>query len=215
MGWRNLFTPNDSISPFPLFPQFTFPPPVQANIHRTNLLKDLKNHCKLTDKYDKSILVSSGSSAYTTAQNPAHSHSFLMYEDHMDGHMGHSNASLLASADEMAGNYTPRNDNNGFPILYKSPPRSVSRDSDDDHSSGTGDVELDYPMPEKPEIWQQAEHPDSINKLLNMTGDVCLETFRGAAKMLSHANPDTFLMPLEVSSIPSSYVLSCHSLDIV
>lgn len=133
----------------------------------------------------------------------------------MDGDMGHSNASLFASADEMAGAYTPRQDNNGFPALYNSPARSASRDSDDDHTSGTGDVELDYPMPGKPEIWKQAEHPDSINKLLNMTGDVCLETFRGAAKMLSHANPDTFLMPLEVSSIPSFFALSCHSLGIV
>jgi hypothetical protein len=59
-------------------------------------------------------------------------------------------------------------------------------------------MELNYPMPDEPEIWRQAEHPDSINKLLNFTGDVCQETFRGAAQMLSHANPETFEMPLEV-----------------
>jgi hypothetical protein len=60
-------------------------------------------------------------------------------------------------------------------------------------------MELNYPMPDEIEIWRQAEHPDSINKLLNITGDTCQETFRGAAQMLSHANPDTFEMPLEVS----------------
>ena len=62
-------------------------------------------------------------------------------------------------------------------------------------------MELNYPMPDEIEIWRQAEHPDSINKLLNITGDMCQETFRGAAQMLSHANPETFEMPLEVSSL--------------
>jgi hypothetical protein len=59
-------------------------------------------------------------------------------------------------------------------------------------------MELNYPLPDEIEIWRQAEHPDSINKLLNITGDMCQETFRGAAQMLSHANPETFEMPLEV-----------------
>jgi len=56
-------------------------------------------------------------------------------------------------------------------------------------------------MPDQIEIWKQTEHPDSINKLLNITGDMCQENFRGAAKMLSHANPETFEMPLKVRRV--------------
>ena len=62
-------------------------------------------------------------------------------------------------------------------------------------------MEVDYPMPDEPEIWKQAEHPDTINKLLNMTGDVCMEVFPAGGKTLSQLNPETFLMPLEVSRI--------------
>lgn len=159
----------------------------------------------------------------------------------MTGYFGHSNDSLFASADEMAGNYTPHNNNHesaptrdtpthhgfvptrGTPAHHGfvptrdtptqpafTPPRNVptqtpaSRGSNGHHpihSIDIEDMELNYPMPDDIEIWRQAEHPDSINKLLNITGDMCQETFRGAAQMLSHANPETFEMPLEVSSL--------------
>jgi len=125
-----------------------------------------------------------------------------MYEDNVHGYFGHSNDSLFASADEMAGHYTPRNDNNVFTPSRRNPIQTpASRGSNGDRSTRSVDAEdmqLNYPMPDEMEIWRQAEHPDSINKLLNITGDVCQETFRGAAKMLSHANPETFEMPLEV-----------------
>jgi hypothetical protein len=121
-----------------------------------------------------------------------------MYEDEMKGHVGHSNDSLFASADEMAGNYSPHTPNGFTPTRY-TPTSSTSRWSIAQHLVDEDDMALNYPMPDEPEIWKQAEHPDSINKLLNTTGDICQETFKGAAKMLSHANPDTFLMPLEVS----------------
>lgn len=122
-----------------------------------------------------------------------------MYETDTSGYFGHSNDSLFASADEMAGNYSPHyTDTTRSTPTQHTPPQPVSHRSNDNHPPDDDDVELDYPMPDEPEIWKQAEHPDSINKFLNVTGDVCMETFRGAAKMLSHANPDTFDMPLEV-----------------
>jgi hypothetical protein len=121
-----------------------------------------------------------------------------MFEDNMNGYLGHSNDSLFASADEMAGNYSPHNDNNGFIPTHYTPTQSSSYTSNDQQSPDAEDMEINYPMPDELEIWKQAEHPDSINKILNMTGDVCMEMFKGAAKMLSHANPETFDMPLEV-----------------
>jgi hypothetical protein len=121
-----------------------------------------------------------------------------MFEDNMNGYLGHSNDSLFASADEMAGNYSPHNDNNGFIPTQYTPTQSSSYTSNDQQSPDAEDMEINYPMPDELEIWKQAEHPDSINKILNMTGDVCMEMFKGAAKMLSHANPETFDMPLEV-----------------
>jgi hypothetical protein len=123
-----------------------------------------------------------------------------MYEDNMNGYLGHSNDSLFASADEMAGNYSPRNDNHEFtPARDTTPTQLTPRGSSGHRSGHSENMDLNYPMPDEIEIWRQAEHPDSINKLLNITGDVCQETFRGAAKMLSHANPETFEMPLEVT----------------
>lgn len=163
----------------------------------------------------------------------------------MTGYFGHSNDSLFASADEMAGNYTPHNNNPGPAPTRNTPTHHgfvPTRDTTTHHgfaptrntptqhaftparsfptqipthtpaSTGSNgyhsirsidieDMELNYPMPEEIEIWRQAEHPDSINKLLNVTGDMCQETFRGAAQMLSHANPETFEMPLEVRSL--------------
>lgn len=116
----------------------------------------------------------------------------------MAGYFGHSNDSLFASADEMAGNYSPHTDTNAFTPVRDTPTQSSSRRSNESRTPDNGDLELNYPMPDEPEIWKQAEHPDSINKLLNTTGDICMEAFKGAAKMLSHANPDTFDMPLEV-----------------
>lgn len=125
-----------------------------------------------------------------------------MYEDRMDGNIGHSNDSLFASADEMAGDYSPHADSDGFPPLHDTPARSTSHDSNGHGSpSSSAQVAVAYPMPDNPEIWRQAEHPDSIDKLLNMTGDVCIELFPGAAKMLSHQNPDVYFVPLEVSKI--------------
>ena len=117
----------------------------------------------------------------------------------MNGYFGHSNDSLFASADEMAGNYSPQIDNDGFTPAHDTTPTQPASHRSNGHRSGDSqNTDLDYPMPDEVEIWKQAEHPDSINKLLNITGDVCMETFRGAAKMLSHANPETFEMPLEV-----------------
>ena len=120
----------------------------------------------------------------------------------MGEYFGHSNDSLFASADEMAGNYMPHNNNHGFtPTRNTSDQPPASRGNTGHRSirsTDSADMELNYPMPDQMEIWRQAEHPDSINKLLNITGDMCQETFRGAAQMLSHANPETFEMPLEV-----------------
>lgn len=123
----------------------------------------------------------------------------------MGEYFGHSNDSLFASADEMAGNYTPHNNNHGFTPTHNTrntpdqPPASRGNTGHRSiRSTDSADMELNYPMPDQMEIWRQAEHPDSINKLLNITGDMCQETFRGAAQMLSHANPETFEMPLEV-----------------
>lgn len=122
-----------------------------------------------------------------------------MYEENMNGYFGHSNDSLFASADEMAGTYSPQNGNDGFTPVRETSIQPTSSRSNDRYCEDIEDMETNYPMPDEPEIWKQAEHPDSINKLLNITGDVCHETFKGAAKMLSHANPDTFEMPLEVT----------------
>jgi len=123
----------------------------------------------------------------------------------MNGYFGHSNESLFASADEMAGNYSPHNDSDEFtPARDTTPTQLTPRRSSGYRSGGSENIEVDYPMPEEIEIWRQAEHPDSINKLLNVTGDTCMETFRGAAKMLSQVNPETFEMPLEVRERHSS-----------
>lgn len=124
----------------------------------------------------------------------------------MDGYFGHSNDSLFASADEMAGHYTPHHNNNrGFMPTRNTPNQPPASRGSNGHrsirSTDSEDMELNYPMPDQMEIWRQAEHPDSINKLLNATGDMCQETFRGASQILSHANPDTFEMPLEVRSL--------------
>jgi len=128
-----------------------------------------------------------------------------MSEENVHGYFGHSNDSLFASADEMAGNYTPRNDNNAFTPTRRNPAQQpASRESTGHRSTRSVDIqdmELNYPMPDEIEIWRQAEHPDSINKLLNASGDMCQEVFKGAAQMLSHANPETFEMPLEVKSL--------------
>jgi hypothetical protein len=130
-----------------------------------------------------------------------------MHEGNMNGYLGHSNDSLFASADEMAGNYSPHNDNDeATPArdTTPTPTQLTPRRSSGRRSGGSENMELNYPMPDEIEIWKQAEHPDSINKLLNITGDACQETFRGAAKMLSHANPETFEMPLEVTQRPGT-----------
>ncbi|GAB7327765.1 hypothetical protein MBLNU13_g11576t1 [Cladosporium sp. NU13] len=126
----------------------------------------------------------------------------------MDGYFGHSNDSLFASADEMAGHYTPHTNHHGFTPTCNSgntpshqPASRPSTGHRSIRSTDSDDMELNYPMPDEMEIWRQAEHPDSINKLLNATGDMCQETFRGAAQILSHANPETFEMPLEARFI--------------
>lgn len=118
--------------------------------------------------------------------------------DH-DGHVGHSNDSLLASADEMAGNYSPHTPNNASMPTHL---REMSAALDDVLVPGSAEegekLMEDYPMPDQPEIWQQAVHPDSFQKFVNEVDDVILETFTGAAKVLSHVNPDYFMMPLKV-----------------
>jgi hypothetical protein len=120
--------------------------------------------------------------------------------------LGHSNASLFASADEMAGDYSPQNNNHDF-IPARNTPASRAQLSGgvplNSHPRiDTVNMELHYPMPDQAEVWHQAEHPDTIPKVLNYEGDICMETFKGAAKILSHANPEQFLMPLKVNTSP-------------
>lgn len=117
--------------------------------------------------------------------------------------VGHTNASLFASADEMAGTYSPQHDNGDFAPPRNTPANRVQRTEGallDSHPRiDTQDMELHYPMPDEAEVWHQAEHPDTIHKVLNYEADVSMETFKGAAKMFSHANPEQFLLPLEVT----------------
>jgi hypothetical protein len=132
----------------------------------------------------------------------------------MDGRPpGHSNASLFASADEMAGTNSTQNNNRAFTPARDTPAHRAQ------HSGGappyshppidTENMELHYPMPDKAEVWHQAEHPDTITKVVNYEGDMKMETFKGAAQIFSHANPEQFLMPLKVNTIPF-----CYSLDL-
>jgi len=127
--------------------------------------------------------------------------------------LGHSNASLFASADEMAGTYSPQNDTHNIAPVRNTPVYRAQRGGGAAPNSqpriDTKNMELHYPMPEKAEVWHQAEHPDTIHKVLNYEGDISMETFRGAAKMFSHANPEQFLLPLEVTR-----ALPCSSFDI-
>jgi hypothetical protein len=127
--------------------------------------------------------------------------------------LGHSNASLFASADEMAGTYSPQNNNHNF-----TPARNTYAYRAQ-HSGGvsvpkhppidTQNMELNYAMPDKAEVWHQAQHPDTISKVMNYEGDIAMETFPGAAKILSHTNPEQFLVPLKVYTTPN-----CYSLDV-
>jgi hypothetical protein len=43
------------------------------------------------------------------------------------------------------------------------------------------------------------QHPDTITKVVNYEGDMKMETFKGAAHIFSHANPEQFLMPLNLA----------------
>jgi hypothetical protein len=70
-------------------------------------------------------------------------------------------------------------------------------------------MELNYPMPDKAEVWHQADHPDTITKALNYNDEAMMETFKGAGQILSNANPEQFLMPLKVITTPD-----CRSLDL-
>jgi hypothetical protein len=125
--------------------------------------------------------------------------------------LGHSNASLFASADEMAGTYSPQGDNHKFTPTRNTPAYRPQ------HSRGvpptnhpridTQNMELYYPMPDKAEVWHQAEHPDTIPKRLNYEGDISMESFPGASKILSHANPEQFFMPLKVDTTLNHYPL--------
>jgi hypothetical protein len=134
----------------------------------------------------------------------------------MDGYSrppGHSNASLFASADEMAGTYSPQNNNPAFTPANNKPAHRAQ------HSGGAPlnshppidieNMELNYPMPDKAEVWHQADHPDTITKALNYNGEAMMETFKGAGQILSNANPEQFLMPLKVITTPD-----CRSLDL-
>lgn len=109
----------------------------------------------------------------------------------------------------MAGTYSPESNNHAFtPVRNTHAYRAqhsggVSLDS---HPPiDTQNMEINYPMPDKAEVWQQADHPDTIQKVLNYQGDIAMETFKGAAQMLSHANPSHFLMPLKVNTILAYY----------
>jgi hypothetical protein len=133
--------------------------------------------------------------------------------------LGHSNASLFASADEMAGTYSPQGDNHEFTPARntKFTPARNTPAYRPQHSRGvppanhprvdTQNMELHYPMPDKTVVWHQAEHPDTIGKRLNYEGDISMEAFPGAAKILSHANPEQFLMPLKVDTTLNHYPL--------
>lgn len=112
------------------------------------------------------------------------------------GYVGHHTTdSLFASADEMAGHT-----NNNY-----SPHASVVRQNEGDvtHRDPLIDIEemeLHYPMPDREEVWRQAEHPESLTKIMYSEDSAAQEAFNGAAKIFSCANPDTFAMPLEVTT---------------
>ena len=126
-------------------------------------------------------------------------------EDHSRP-LGHSNASLFASADEMAGTYSPQTDGHNIAPVHNSPAYRVQRSGGAPLNTqpriDIQNMELHYPMPDKAEVWHQAEHPDTVHKVLNYEGDISMETFKGAAKIFSHANPEQFLLPLEVNREP-------------
>jgi hypothetical protein len=202
VGPPNLFTHNSSKSyfalPFPSTNHIAITSIREASSRYTKRRQD--QHSKPTGHYHK---FNTSAREHRKTSSPwacvrRHALRSPMFENKMNGYLGHSNDSLFASADEMAGDYSPHNDNNGFTPVQYTPTQSSSYTSNDRHSPDAEDLEINYPMPDELEIWKQAEHPDSINKILNMTGDLCMEMFRGAAKMLSHANPETFDMPLEV-----------------
>ena len=106
----------------------------------------------------------------------------------------------------MAGTYPPQNDNPAVTSAHNKPAHRAQ------HSGGahlnshspidTENMELNYPMPDKAEVWHQADHPDTITKAINYNGEVQMETFKGAGQILSHANPEQFLMPLKVDTTP-------------
>lgn len=115
------------------------------------------------------------------------------------GYIGHHTPdSLFASADEMAGH-----NNNTY-----SPQTNIVRQNEGDASVTHRDplvdieeMELHYPMPDAEELWRQADHPESLTKTMYSEDAAAQEAFGGAAKIFSCANPDTFVMPLEVGSI--------------
>jgi hypothetical protein len=126
--------------------------------------------------------------------------------------LGHSNASLFASADEMAGTYSLQNNNQQVTparntYAYRAQ-RSGGASLENHPRIDTQNMEFNYEMPNKAVVWHQAEHPDTIAKVLNYENDIAMETFKGAGQVLSHANPPQFLMPLKVDTS-----LNCDSLD--
>lgn len=114
----------------------------------------------------------------------------------------------------MAGNYSPHTPTTNSTAVQPTSARDSSSARNPTSSNGTSlvasSVDSDYPMPSEPVIWTQAVHPDSIQRLTSMESEANLETFTDAAKIYSHVNPETFLMPLEVcNSLPVAVLFLC------
>lgn len=124
--------------------------------------------------------------------------------NHGGGQIGHSNDSLLASADEMAGNYSPHTPGGLNTNLTASNNSSVARNGTSSNGESVDTVGPDqtfnYPIPADTPVWTQAVHPDSIQRLMSMENEASLETFPDSAKIHSHVNPETFQLPVEVRS---------------
>ncbi|KAM0716336.1 hypothetical protein Q7P37_007781 [Cladosporium fusiforme] len=119
--------------------------------------------------------------------------------------VGHSNDSLLASADEMAGDYSPHTPATNTTAVQ---PTSARHSSTTHNGTSANETSVEvtstddsYSMPPEPVIWTQAVHPDSIQRLMSMENEATLETFGEASKIYSHVNPENFMMPLDAKVV--------------
>lgn len=126
--------------------------------------------------------------------------------------VGHSNDSLLASADEMAGDYSPHTPATKTTAVQPTSARHSSTTHNGTSANETSvevtSTDVSYPMPSEPVIWTQAVHPDSIQRLMSMENEATLETFGEASKVYSHVNPENFMMPLDVHSLPVMTIIT-------